>query len=320
MTLDIVSLRNGLPETRHAVSAALVEGDAVRWTVGDDVASFWRSAAKPFQLVTSLEALAPALVAGLSDRELAIGAASHSGQPAHVALVTALLARFGLDVAGLQCGAHPPAHEASAKLVPAPTALHNNCSGKHAFMLAACAAQGWPRDYRPVDHPLQVKNRARLDALAGVAHGTAIDGCSVPTFHAPVSAQARAWAAVAAAMADAPASLLGRVGWAMQREPFFTSGDERLDLAVVQGASEPLAVKVGAEGLFCIARPRTKQGLAVKVHSGNADVLAVAVRAVLAELGVTVAGPWPWATVKNVRQVEVGERVARWGQPTTAAG
>lgn len=313
MTLDIVCLRNGLPETRHAISAALVEAGTVRWAVGEDVGSFWRSAAKPFQLVTSLEALDPALVAGLSDRELALGAASHSAQPAHVALVTSLLSRFGLDAAALQCGAHPPAHEPSAKLVPEPTALHNNCSGKHTFMLAACAAQGWPRDYRPVDHPLQVQNRARLDALGGVAHGTAIDGCSVPTFHAPISAQARAWAALAGAMAEAPTSLLGRVGWAMHREPFFMSGDERLDLAVVRGASEPLTVKVGAEGLFCIAFPARRQGLAVKVHSGNADVLAVAVRAVLAELGVTLAGEWPWAVVKNVRQVEVGARVARWG-------
>jgi L-asparaginase II len=179
-------------------------------------------------------------------------------------------------------------------------------------MLAACAAQGWPLDYRPVEHPLQRANRQALDARAGFPHEVAIDGCSVPTFHAPLSAIARAWATLAEALRGGEASLLARVGWAMHRAPFFDSGSERLDLLVVERASEPLTVKVGAEGLFCIAMPKRGQALAVKVHSGHADALAVAVRAVLERLEVTVPGPWPWAVVKNVRGVEVGARVARW--------
>jgi L-asparaginase II len=224
--------------------------------------------------------------------------------------VRALLARLGLDAEALQCGAHPPMHEPSARALGTPTVLHNNCSGKHSFMLAASAAMGWPGDYRPVDHPLQARNRARLDAWGEVKHGVAIDGCSVPTFHAPLSAQARAWSRLAAEMAAGTAA--GRVGLAMSRQPFYMSGAGRLDLAVVEGAPEPLAVKVGAEGLFCIARPAAGTGIAVKVHSGNNDALAVAVRAVLAELGVVLAGPWPWAEVRNVRRVVVGERVATW--------
>ena len=86
------------------------------------------------------------------------------------------------------------------------------------------------------------------------------------------------------------------------------SGEGRLDLAVTQQSREPLAVKVGAEGTFGIARPNTRQGVLVKVHSGNADALAVAVRWALTELGVKLSGDWPWATVKNVRGVEVGKR------------
>ncbi|MFO0598831.1 MAG: asparaginase [Myxococcaceae bacterium] len=303
--------RGGHREAVHPFSAVMVEGNAVRWQRGDDVGTFWRSASKPFQLVTSLSQLPAATVEALDERALAVGAASHSGQEEHVALVRSLLTRFGLDESQLQCGAHPPVHEASARAVREPTPIHNNCSGKHTFMLAACAAQGWPLDYRAVEHPLQRANRARLDELGGARHEVAIDGCSVPTFFAPLSTMARAWAALAESCGDA-ASLLGRVGRAMHRQPFFVSGADRLDLLVTERASEPLTVKVGAEGLFCIARHQARQGIAVKMHSGNADALAVAVRHVLSTLGVSL-GPldWPWATVRNVRQVAVGERVAR---------
>jgi L-asparaginase II len=304
--------RSGLLESRHPVSAVLIERGAVRWQVGEDLASFWRSACKPLQLSTALRQLSADVVTTLSDEELALGAASHSGQAEHTALVAALLERFGLDAADLQCGAHPPMHEPTARRVPAPTVLHSNCSGKHTFMLAACLARGWPLDYRPPDHPLQQLNRALLDELGGVSHGVSIDGCSVPTFHAPLSAQARVFWHVAEAMAGRGDPLLGRIGWAMQRAPFYMSGSDRLDLAVVERAAEPLTVKVGAEGLFCIARPLQSQALAIKVHSGNGDALAVAVRALLDRVGVPLEGDWPWATVRNVRDVPVGERHLVW--------
>jgi L-asparaginase II len=247
----------------------------------------------------------------LSDRELSVGAASHHGEPAHCALVTGLLGRFGLPLDGLQCGAHAPSHGPSARLVPTPTALHNNCSGKHTFMLAASRAQGWDADYRPIDHPLQVANHALIDTLAGVRHGWAVDGCSIPTFFAPLSAQARAWGALASAMATGDGAL-ARIGWAMQREPWCMSGTGRLDLAVVEQAPEPVACKIGAEGLFCIALPARRAGLAVKVHSGSTDALAVGVRAVLAELGVVLGGAWSWSEVRNVRGAAVGDRRAEW--------
>ncbi|MBL8916651.1 MAG: asparaginase [Archangium sp.] len=300
--------RGGHRESIHPFSAVVVERGAVTWSVGDDVSTFWRSACKPFQLSNSLGHLNGLSARDFSDDELAIGAASHSGQPQHVALVEKLLARFGLSAEQLQCGGHPPMHESSAKRVETPGNLHNNCSGKHTFMLAACKAQGWDLDYRAPTHPLQVKNRALLEGLGGHALQLGVDGCSIPTFFAPLSAMARTWSRLAEAMSDDADSTLGRIGLAMHRSPFFVSGDERLDLRVTQGANEWLAVKVGAEGLFCIARPEKRQGIAVKVHSGNADVAAVAVKWVLAQQGVNVQGEWPWSVVKNVRGVEVGAR------------
>jgi L-asparaginase II len=311
MALSIQTFRNGLFETTHPVSAQLVRGGEVRWSVGSDLASFWRSASKPFQLAVSLDHMDPDAVALLGDEELALGAASHSGEAGHVALVESLLARLGCKEDALQCGAHAPMHEPSARTVATPRQLHSNCSGKHTFMLAACAAQGFDVDYRPRTHPLQRANAAALDSLAQTVHGDGVDGCSIPTFHAPLSAKARAWARLAVAMAEHDGHL-GRIGWAMHRAPWFVSGTGRLDEAVMRSASETITAKVGAEGLFCIALPKRREGLAIKVHTGNADALAVAVQAVLLEHGVRLDAPWPWASVSNVRGALVGERRAVW--------
>ncbi|MBM4357489.1 MAG: asparaginase, partial [Deltaproteobacteria bacterium] len=107
----VESLRGGRRETVHPVSAFLVADGRVRWSIGDDVASYWRSASKPFQLAVSLAHLAPETVASLDDEQLAIGAASHSGEAGHVTTVRGLLGRFGCDEFDLQCGAHAPMHE-----------------------------------------------------------------------------------------------------------------------------------------------------------------------------------------------------------------
>lgn len=317
MHLVVEQLRDGHLETVHPVSARIVEGERVTWSVGPDVASFWRSSSKPMQLLTSLEQLPPDLVSSLDDEDLAVGAASHSGEAVHVARVLALLARFGLEESALRCGAHWPIHDRSAHALlraGAPCrAVHNNCSGKHTFMLAATAARGWDPDYLPLTHPLQQLNLERLTAWMEHPPATAVDGCGVPTFHAPLSAQARAFARLAGAMASGE-GLAARVGRVMAEHPELTSGTGRLDLLLVRGATEPLAVKIGAEGLFCIARPGTRQGIAVKVHSGHTDALAVAVRAVLDDLapGLLAPSEWPFGQLRNVAGRTVGERRAAW--------
>lgn len=319
MGLNIEQRRGGHLETRHAVSARLVEGDRVVWETGDDLACFWRSGCKPFQLHTALSRVDPQALDWLTPEDLALGAASHSGQADHVARVRRLLRHFSLHPRLLRCGAHLPIHVDSAQKLVArrqkPTALHNNCSGKHTFMLAACRQQGWSMDYLPADHPLQRANRATLEALTGAQPAVAVDGCGVPSFHFRISAMARAFARLAEAMVGDGDPLLGRIGQAMGAHPELTSGTGRLDLAVVRAATEPITVKIGAEGLFDIAFPARRQGLVIKVESGNADALAVAVAAVVEQVAPGALRGWTpvEATVKNVAGVEVGERVAVWG-------
>lgn len=319
--MHIVQTRGGLVETLHPVSAATWSDGAIRWSTGPDLASFWRSGCKALQLTSSLNHLPADLVTGLTDEELAIGAASHSAQPMHVAHVEALLARFELTEADLRCGAHRPMHDPSARALERagerPTQLHNNCSGKHTFMRAAAKFGGWDDDYRPPEHPLQRENTARMTDWMGEAPAIAVDGCGVPSFHARLHAMARAVARLAEEMGTSSApgtTTTARVGWAMHRHPLHMSGEGRLDLRVVQDATEPLTVKVGAEGLFTIALPERAAGLVVKVHTGNEAALAVAVRAVLDEVypGVIRGEPWPWSIVSNVIGRVVGERAAAW--------
>lgn len=280
--------------------------------IGSDVISPWRSAAKPLQLACALEVLGDP---ELSQDELAVAAASHSGEPQHVAVVDRLLACFGGQRSDLKCGAHPPMFEPHAGAIlragGAIEPIHNNCSGKHAMMIAAARSAGWELDYRPADHPLQRVIYGRIARWSGVEPALAVDGCGVPTFCLPVSAMATAWRAIATAMRDAPDSRLGRIGRAMAARPELTSGTGRLDLAVVQAASEPMAVKIGAGGLFCIALPERDMGIAIKVISGDSDALAVAVGGALDELapGAFIQPvDWPWAQVRNVVGLVVGER------------
>lgn len=318
--IQVIQTRGGCVEAIHPSSAVVVHAGRVELLVGDDRETTFRSAAKPFQLAVSLESLDDPEV---TPEELAIGAASHSAEPAHVARVEALLARFGLDATALRCGAHPPVHVPSAEAILRAggrfTDLHNNCSGKHTFMLAACAHRGWDRDYLPPEHPLQRRNRAMLTEWMSHEPGTAVDGCGVPTFFQPLTAVARAWWRVARAMRDLEDGItadpwtrrLGRVGLAMARHPELTSGTGRLDLDVVTASREVMAVKIGAMGLFCIAIPRRDTAVALKVHSGVSEALPALVAWALARVATdTWAEPAAWS-LRAVRNV-VGREVGAW--------
>jgi L-asparaginase II len=320
--LTVIETRGDAVEAIHEVAAALCDdaGTLLRAFGPFEPVTTWRSAAKPFQLAASLDALgavagplagaaasrAGALAVATPDRitftdaDLALGAASHSGQPGHVDGVNALLTCFGLLETCLRCGAHSPVHVASADALvrtsALPSPIHNNCSGKHTFMLAAATALGDDPDrYLDPESRVQRAIRARIGSLTGADVRTVTDGCGAPCFVLSLSAMARAYARLAAATADAtpegdfdssearprPTSLLGAIGRAMNREAWWMSGDGRLDLALVQAASEPVISKVGAAGVLCVALPGRRLGLALKVLSGSDAARPVAARFLL---------------------------------------
>ncbi len=262
----VVAYRGGIAESWHfgAVAVATPEGHLVA-SVGDpELATFVRSAAKPFQILPLLLADGERTF-GLDDGDLALICASHGGRPEHAARAAALLAKGGFSEADLLCGAHSPFDKNAARELKtrgdAPTALHNNCSGKHAGMLLACKLLGFPSEnYVDPEHPLQRAIRDHLAALARVPAeviGIGVDGCSVPAFHLPLSAAARAYAALAdpraAGCAPEVVWALSRVAQAMGREPEMVAGPGRFTTRLIATTRGRVIGKEGAEGFYGIA-------------------------------------------------------------------
>ncbi|MDP3275525.1 MAG: asparaginase [Deltaproteobacteria bacterium] len=320
-SLQIRTLREGHCEAEHAVSAVLVDhSGAVLDRVGPPMITTWRSGAKPFQLEVSLDALIARERAQLGPEDLAIGAASHSGEAPHTARVQRLLTELSLTSEALYCGAHAPVHTESAyALVRAGHAfspLHNNCSGKHTLMAAATRAMGCPEDYRPSDHALQ---RRIAESIADHAHerltARVTDGCGVPCMVLSIDAMARCFAALSHAMTTSPESTLGTIGLAMVAHPWWVSGTGRSDYALAQHAREPLIAKVGAEGLLCIAAPSRGLAMVLKVHSGHDDARMAAMDALASRWLGELIDPQafePFCTVRNVIGATVGTREARF--------
>jgi L-asparaginase II len=304
-------------EAVHEVDALLCDVDGnVQLLSGTDCVTTLRSAGKPFQLEVSLSLLPEPLRKQLSSQELALGAASHHGERFHVAALTQLLSHLGVSERDLLCGAHAPTHVASAHALYArgeqPSAIHNNCAGKHAFMAAACRAHGLAMDYRPAAHALQRAFLARIGEWGGQTRPTVVDGCGVPCPVLPLSAMARAYATLACELRDGSGSTLATIGRAMRAHPLLVSGSEAFDGWVMQHTS--VLAKVGALGLLCIAIPQRGLGLALKVRSGS-ELARPAAAALLLErvlpgcLGQEL--PSRFRIVRNVAGVEVGEIVTR---------
>ncbi len=259
--------RSGFHEGSHYGSVVVTGPTGTVLHQRGDVQSpvFPRSSNKPFQAVAML--LAGADLAGA---DLALAAASHSGEPMHVERVRAMLDRIGLTEDDLGCPTALPMDEAARADVLAagghPGRLYMNCSGKHAGMLAACVAAGWPiEDYLSPDHPLQrgvAAVVARLSDETPAAVG--IDGCGAPLYAIPLEALARAFGRVAAAQDGTPER---RVADAMRAHPEMVGGTGRDDTLLMR-AHRNLLVKGGAEGVHCAAL-EDGRCVAVKITDGG---------------------------------------------------
>jgi L-asparaginase II len=280
-------VRGGVVESvHHGHLVGLDDSGATALSVGDpDVTFFARSSLKPLQAVAMLRA-----GLDLDGELLALAAASHSGEPAHLDGVRQILDRAGFGVDDLQNTPDVPLDPRAAVTLRAadrpPSSLAQNCSGKHAAMLATCRAAGWDTaTYRDPGHPLQRAVRATVEGLTGipVAH-TAVDGCA-PLFSSTPAGLARAFARIAAATSGTPE---GRVGAAVRAHPWWVAGTGR---AVVRlAAAVPgLISKDGAEGVFAAALPDGR-AVVLKVLDGSARPVPTVVAAALRTLGVDEPG------------------------------
>jgi len=315
----VVEVRRGaLTESFHRGAVAIVRasGEAVLELGDTGRPVFPRSAIKPLQCL-------PLIETGAADRfgfgaaEIALACASHAGSEQHVALAASMLARAGLDVAALACGAHPPSEvSADRELYHAgrrPTALHNNCSGKHAGMLATAVHCGEaPDGYWQPEHPVQVRIRRTLEDLLGRELGAsvlAVDGCSAPNWAVPVRDLARAFAQFAVGEgAAAPHRVAAeRIMTACWQAPDLVAGEGRLDTEAMRRLPEEVLMKTGAEGVYCAAVPKLGLGIALKIDDGAKRAAEALVAHLVAHFIPKAVSLVPSGVMRNWRGLTVGE-------------
>lgn len=286
-------VRGEVVESRHEVSAVVADDRGrIVASVGDPaVLTFYRSAAKPMQALPLVE---DGVVShfGLDESELALCCASHEGERQHVEGARSILAKAGVAESHLACGAHAPySAAAAAQLVldgVSPGRIHNNCSGKHAGMLALARMHGWPLDgYHEIDHPLQQRmldEVARWTGLAREEIPVAVDGCGVACFAAPLRTMAASFARFSAAAARGEGA--GEVVGAMTSQPFMVGGTARACTDVMTRAGGRAFVKLGAEGVYGGGVTGEPLGFALKIPDGGRRAVEVAVVHLLHAIGV----------------------------------
>jgi L-asparaginase II len=325
MTSDPVLVeawRGPLVESRHRGAVAVADADGKLVLSVGDVAMpvFPRSAVKALQALALVESGAADRY-GLSDEELALACASHSGEPAHVEGVTRMLAKAGLDASALACGTHWPAsHPAAFALAKTgtPSALQNNCSGKHAGFLCLACAMGMDHvGYWRPEHPVQHTVRGVLEDLTGTALGPdrcAVDGCSVPTWAIPLRNLANAFAKFGTGHGLAPerANAAARLRAVCMQNPWHVAGTGRFCTEIMTLLGARVFVKTGAEGVYCGALPDQGLGIAIKCDDGAGRAAEALMAAILARFLPLEAAEraslerFVTPTLRNWNGIEVG--------------
>jgi L-asparaginase II len=289
--------RGDLVESVHRVAACAVDArGAIVYEAGDvDAPVYLRSAAKPFIAAAVVEA-GVAEQFGLDAREIAVMSGSHTGQPFHVEAVESILDKIGMDASALLCGVHWPYDEAAANALrragQEPTVLHNNCSGKHAGILALCKVLGAdPSAYLRADSPAQRKILdfcARLSDDDSASWPVGTDGCGIPVYATGLRNAALSFSRLATlrGIDDGDAAALRVVRDAMIAHPEYVAGTHQFDTELMTVAGGSLAAKAGAEGVHGIAAIERGCGYVSKVLDGASRARGPSTIAVLRFLGV----------------------------------
>jgi L-asparaginase II len=325
MSTPLVSVSRGeLVESLHRGHIAVVDSRGkVLWQAGNPMyVTYFRSSAKPLQVLPIIESGAVDRYA-INDRELTVMAASHHGEDCHVEAVMSILGKIGLEESCLKCGVHMPTNRMqAARLVKegiSVTPVYNNCSGKHAGMLAYAMHNGYPIDnYLDRENPVQVnmwKAVAEVSGLPPEKVVRGVDGCGVVVFGMPIANMAYAYARLAdpGALPECFRDPAQRMTSAMIEYPEMIGGSSDFGSNLMRNCGGTVFAKGGAEGLFCVGVPRLGIGIAVKIEDGGSRGLQTSVMEVLRLLDI--AGPEMLneeqtsvvAPIRNCRKEVVGE-------------
>jgi L-asparaginase II len=324
--------RGPIVESRHRGHLIAVDGEGktVAELGAPESVTYIRSSGKPFQAI-------PLITSGAADRfgftekEMAIACGSHSGEPEHVETVQSMLGKIGLDEGSLKCGVHEPfSVEATRELCEnrqQPNVLQNNCSGKHAGMLALALHVGAPTEtYDQPDSPVQQLIAETVSDFADVPPqkiATGIDGCGVPVFGFSVRAMALMYAHLvhpSEHFAPLVREACARVVAAMIGFPEMVGGaKDRLDTELIRAANGRLVSKIGADGVYTVGVLPCSDwpsglGLALKIEDGDdrrarppAVIEALRQFGVLRNSELTALASYSPTPISNRRGERVGE-------------
>ncbi|TVY08729.1 asparaginase [Paenibacillus cremeus] len=271
--------RGKLTECVHRGHIAVVDiqGRLLGSAGNPEFYTFARSTAKLVQAIPLLEA-GGAERFTLTPEETALCCASHNGEPEHADTALAILHKLGLDESALHCGCHEPFYKPAADALKRSgqplTQLHNNCSGKHAGMLALCACmEASIQEYTSPAHPVQQKMLHTVAEMCGVSPDSiqlGTDGCGVPVFAVPLSALALAYARLGCPdqLPERRAEACRAIVQAIRKAPYYVAGTERFDTRLVEVTQGRIIGKMGAEGVYALTVPERGIGLALKIEDG----------------------------------------------------
>jgi L-asparaginase II len=322
--LTVEVTRNGIVESRHRGSAAIVDVSGKVQDAWGDIRqpTYPRSAIKAIQALPMVESGAAA-EADFTDAEVALACSSHNGEEGHTETAAAMLQKLGLGEQDLECGSHWPYHEDTtlkmAKNGVAPSQLHNNCSGKHCGMLALAKQLGGPiQGYVAQTHGVQQRIMGAMEQMCGVDLSQVqpgIDGCSAPNWPIPLENLAYGFARIADPK-DLPTARAEAVDWikrAVFANPFMVAGTGRFCTEVMKILGNRAFIKTGAEGVFCASLPEYGIGIALKCDDGATRGSETMMAALLRHVGVLEAGdmaamePWLNPQLKNRAKRTVGD-------------
>lgn len=306
MTAEILAtvMRGETVESIHRGHLIVVtgEGEIIARLGNPETGTFWRSSAKPFQVIPFLKSGAAERF-GFLENEIALACGSHSGEQIHVETAKRMLEKCGFDESDLNCGAHDPFNEeVTRQMIRAgekPTQLHNNCSGKHAAMLAfARQNEANTKTYNAIENPTQQAILECVSQFTDIPKDEikiGIDGCAAPNFAVPISAMAKAFARLVfppQSFDDETREACRRIVSAFMSYPEMIGGTKRLDTLIMQSLRGKIISKIGAEGVYSagvLPSPKWKKGLgiALKIEDGDDKrARAVVIIEVLRQLGI----------------------------------
>ena len=280
------AIRGGTIESIHRGHLVVVDGagEIVAQIGNPETVTFWRSSAKPFQTLPFILYDASEHF-GFSEKEIALACGSHSGESFHIETAKKMLERADFTEEDLRCGVHPPFDEKTAEAMirkgEKPTQIYNNCSGKHAAMLALAKHTGADiKTYELLENPIQQKVLAVVSTFTDIPRSEikiGMDGCALPNFALPISAMARAFAKLVFPPKGFDKNLQKaslQIVSAMMNFPEMIGGTKRLDTLIMQAAKGKIVSKIGAEGVYLAGvlpseQWKTGLGIAFKIEDGD---------------------------------------------------